>query len=69
MRTNIDLDDKLLSDAMKMSKITVKKDLLNKLLEDYVLHQRRLKLLNFQGKVKWTGNLEKMRTYDKWENR
>jgi len=69
MRTNIDLDDKLLSEAMKMSKISVKKDLLNKLLEDYVSYQRRLKLLEFQGKVKWIGNLDKMRTYDKWENR
>ena len=69
MRTNIDLDDKLLSEAMKMSKISVKKDLLNKLLEDYVSYQRRLKLLDFQGKVKWIGNLDKMRTYDKWENR
>jgi Arc/MetJ family transcription regulator len=69
MRTNIDIDDKLLDDAMKMSKITVKKDLINKLLDDYVNYQKRLKILDLQGKVKWVGNLEKMRTYDKWENR
>lgn len=68
MRTNVDLDEKLLTDAMKMSKITVKKDLLNKLLEDYVLYQKRLKILELQGKVKWVGNLDKMRTYDKWED-
>ena len=69
MRTNIDLDDKLLSEAMKTSKSPTKKDLMNKLLQDYVKYQRRLKLLDLQGKVEWIGNLDKMRTYDKWENR
>lgn len=26
-----------------------------------------LNLLSFDGKVKWIGNVEEMRTYDKWE--
>jgi hypothetical protein len=28
----------------------------------------RLKLLSLKGKVKWVGDLDKMRTYDKWED-
>ena len=28
----------------------------------------RLKLLLLRGKVKWIGNLDEMRTYDKWED-
>ena len=69
MRTNIDIDEKLITQAMKFSKISVKKDLVNKLLEDYVKYQKRLQLLEMEGKVKWTGNLAEMRTYDKWDSR
>ena len=28
----------------------------------------KLRLLSFRGKVKWEGDLDKMRTYDKWED-
>ena len=67
MRTNIDLDEDLLKEAMKLSKITTKKEVVNAGLQEIVNQHRILSLKDLQGKVKWVGNLEKMRTYDKWD--
>lgn len=65
MRTNIDIDDKLLKEAMKYTKLSTKKDVVNFVLDDYVRLQKRKLLLSLRGKVKWEGNLNEMRTYDK----
>ncbi len=69
MRTNIDIDDKLLAEAMKATKISVKKDLINTALKEMLQKRRIEKFKQLQGKKIWTGDLEKMRTYDKWEDR
>lgn len=61
MRTNIDIDDKLLEQAMKVSKLKSKKELVNHALEELVRLNRRKKMLSLFGKVKWEGNLEEMR--------
>ncbi len=61
MRTNIDIDDNLMDKALKYSDHKTKKDILNTALEMYVNYQLRLKMMSLQGKVKWTGNLDKMR--------
>ncbi len=67
MRTNIDLNEDLLKEAMKLSKIQTKKDVVNAGLQEIINLHRRESLKSLQGKVKWVGNLEKMRTYDKWD--
>lgn len=69
MRTNIEIDDELLEKAMSISKQTTKKGLINKLLSDYVTYQKRMEIFDLRGKVNWEGNLDEMRTYDKWDNR
>jgi Arc/MetJ family transcription regulator len=61
MRTNIDIDDKLMSKALKYSKLKTKKEIINEALNEYVKYQMRLKLLSLKGKVKWVGDLDKMR--------
>lgn len=61
MRTNIDIDDKLLEQAMKVSKLKSKKELVNHALEELVRLNRRKKMLSLFGKVKWEGNLGEMR--------
>ncbi|MEO9004192.1 MAG: type II toxin-antitoxin system VapB family antitoxin [Ginsengibacter sp.] len=61
MRTNIDIDDKLLKQAMKASKLKSKKELVNHALEELIRLNRRKKMLSLFGKVKWEGNLEEMR--------
>lgn len=61
MRTNIDIDDELMNKALKYSKLKTKKEIINIALEEYVKYHMRLKLMSLQGKVKWVGNLDKMR--------
>lgn len=68
MRTNIDIDDKLLKEAMKFTKLSTKKEVVNFALDEVVKSHKRKLLLSLQGKVKWEGNLDEMRTYDKWED-
>ena len=67
MRTNIDIDDDLMNKALKYSKLKTKKEIINEALSENVKYQMRLKLLSLQGKVKWVGDLNKMRTYNKGE--
>ena len=68
MKTNIDIDDKLLEEVMKISGLSTKKDAVNFALNEVVKFHNRKLLLSLQGKVKWKGNLDEMRTYDKWED-
>lgn len=61
MRTNIEIDDELMKKALKYSNLRTKKEVINEALNAYVKYQMRLKLLSLQGKVKWVGDLDKMR--------
>ncbi|MEO5499962.1 MAG: type II toxin-antitoxin system VapB family antitoxin [Ginsengibacter sp.] len=61
MRTNIDIDDDLMKEALRLTKLKTKKEVINRALEEYVKYQRRLQLSSLQGKVKWIGDLDKMR--------
>ena len=62
MRTNIDIDDKLLQKAMKFSQLKTKKAIVELALQEYVDMMRRRDLLSLRGKVQWDGDLEQMRT-------
>ncbi len=61
MRTNIDIDNDLMKEALRLTKLKTKKEVINRALEEYVKYQRRLQLSSLQGKVKWIGDLDKMR--------
>ena len=61
MRTNIVLDDELVKEGLKLTKLKTKKDLVNLALEELVARRRRKKILKLEGKVKWEGNLNEMR--------
>lgn len=69
MKTNIDIDDRLLNEAREFTKLSSNEDVVNFVLDEYVKLQKRKKMLSLRGKVKWEGNLDEMRTYDKWEDR
>jgi Arc/MetJ family transcription regulator len=60
-RTNIELNDKVLKEALKLTKMKTKKDLVNYALEELVKKLHRKKILELEGKVKWEGNLNEMR--------
>jgi Arc/MetJ family transcription regulator len=62
MRTNIDLDDVLVEQALKLSNIKTKKDVIQEALKNYVAWMKKKQLLDLKGNVKWEGNLKDMRS-------
>lgn len=60
-RTNIDLDDRILKEAGKLTHMKTKKEVVNYALEELVKRLRRKKILELEGKVKWEGDLDEMR--------
>jgi len=61
MRTNVELDDILVKRAMELTKISTKKALLNKALEELVKSGIRREMLKYMDSDIWEGNLEEMR--------
>ena len=61
LRTNIELDEKLVKEAMKFTRKKTKKELVNFALEELLKRFKRKKLLELEGKVEWTGNLDEIR--------
>ncbi len=61
MRTNVEIDDKLMKKAQKLSNIKTKREVIEKALEQYVKALQRKDMLNIRGKIDWDGNLEEMR--------
>ncbi len=61
LRTNIELDEKLVDEAMKLTRKKTKKELVNYALKELVSRIKRKKLLELEGKVEWTDNLDEMR--------
>lgn len=60
-RTNIDIDDKLIQEGLKATNLRTKKDLVNYALEELVKKARRKRILKLEGKVRWEGDLRRMR--------
>lgn len=61
MRTNIDLDDKLVEQALSLSHAKTKKEVVTLALNNLVKTLQRQQLLALRGKVKWEGDLDAMR--------
>jgi len=61
MRTNIELDDQLVKQALQISNLKTKKDVVHEALKQYVASLKRKKLLSLRGKGTWEGDLEQMR--------
>jgi len=62
MRTNIELDDQLVKQALQISKLRTKKDVVHEALKQYVASLKRKKLLSLRGEDTWEGDLEQMRS-------
>ena len=61
MRTNIDLDDELVSRGLLISGLRTKKDLVNLALRELIRKNDQKKILELRGKIHWQGDLELMR--------
>jgi Arc/MetJ family transcription regulator len=61
LRTNIELDERLVAEALKLTRKKTKKEVVNYALEELVRKLKRKKLHGLKGKVEWVGDLDEMR--------
>ncbi len=62
MRTNIEIDDKLMTHAMKACGARTKKATVEKGLETLIQIEQQSGLRSLRGKLHWEGSLEQMRS-------
>lgn len=62
MRTNIEIDDKLMRDALKATGLKTKKDAVELGLKTLIRLNKQENIKKLRGKLKWTGDLDDMRT-------
>ncbi len=62
MRTNIEIDESLIKEAMKASGLTTKKAAVEEGLRLIISLKKQEGIKSLRGKVKWEGDLDKMRT-------
>jgi Arc/MetJ family transcription regulator len=62
MRTNVVLDDDLVRSALRFSGFKTKKKAIEEGLKLLVEVNRQKKIKSFRGRLKWAGDLNKMRT-------
>jgi Arc/MetJ family transcription regulator len=61
MRTTLNLDDKALANAMKVADGKTKTAVINEALRDYARRRAVRRLLKFEGKLHWEGDLDALR--------
>jgi Arc/MetJ family transcription regulator len=61
MRTNIEIDDKLMSDALRLTGAKTKKEAVEMGLRTLLRLQQQAQLRQLRGKLHWEGDLEAMR--------
>ena len=62
MRTNIVIDDELMDEALKVSQFKTKKDAVEEGLRLLVQRKKQENVKNLRGKLRWSGDLEQLRT-------
>jgi Arc/MetJ family transcription regulator len=62
MRTNIDIDDKLMDDVLKATGLKTKKDVVELGLKTLIRLNKQENIKKLRGKLQWTGDLNDMRT-------
>jgi len=61
MRTNIVIDDELMSEAMRLSGLDTKRAVVEEGLRKLIRLKKQEAILNLSGKIRWEGNLEESR--------
>ena len=67
MRTNIEIDDKLMRKAMRVSGAPTKKALVEQALQMLVRINGQGAIRKWFGRIQWDGDLEWSRTKNKWD--
>ncbi len=61
MRTNIEIDDEILSEAQRLVGTKTKRETVDLALRELVSRHRRVGILRLRGRVHWVGDLEESR--------
>jgi len=61
MRTNIEIDDTLMNEALQLTGFKTKRETVELGLKTLVRLQRQEAIRQYRGKLKWEGDLDEMR--------
>jgi Arc/MetJ family transcription regulator len=61
MRTNIEIDEKLMTEVMEFMGTKTKKETVEQLLKEKVQIKRQHGMLKWRGKIDWQGDLDEWR--------
>ena len=61
MRTNIEIDDKLMKDTLKATGLKTKREVVDFALREVLRLKKQTELKKLRGKFHWEGDLEQMR--------
>ena len=61
MRTNIEIDDRLMEDTLKATGLKTKREVVEMALKELLELRRQTDLKKLKGKFYWEGDLEEMR--------
>jgi Arc/MetJ family transcription regulator len=61
MRTTLNLDQEAVAAAMKVAGVKTKTEVINQALREYARRRRLRGLLQFEGRVRWQGDLDELR--------
>jgi Arc/MetJ family transcription regulator len=64
MRTNIEIDDKLMADAQRLSGLPTKKAVVEEALRLLIQLKNQSRIRELRGKIQWEGDLEAWRRDD-----
>jgi len=62
MRTNIEIDDSLMADALKVTGLSTKKEAVELGLKALIKLNKQGSIRSLRGKLKWNGDLDDMRS-------
>ncbi len=62
MRTNIEIDDNLMADALKATGLNTKKEAVELGLKALIKLNKQASIRALRGRLKWEGDLEEMRS-------
>jgi Arc/MetJ family transcription regulator len=65
MRTNVVIDDDLMNEALKVSRLKTKKDAVEEGLKLLVQRKKQENIKDLRGKLRWKGDLDDMRSGEK----
>ncbi len=61
MRTNIEIDDRLMTSARRLTRLHTKREVVQRALEHLIQSEERKQILRYYGSGIWEGDLKRMR--------